>query len=207
MKTRALSTPRRIVLAATVLLAAVAPAARAQTIAFAPLIGANGAAYAGHVEAGYSVVPTAGNWFEAHAFGNPVPSIFGGPIGAPGAGTLRVQRAAGLFNFISVDLTSNSAIGTTYSITGFLGLVPQFVDAGVINNIDTFNTIVGSAPGADIDELFITMTPGGGVTSYNVDNIVLAPVDPAVVPEPASVALVATGLLTLGAGFRARRRA
>lgn len=207
MNTRALSTSRRVVVAAALLVATVAPAAVAQTITFAPLAGGNGAPYAGHVEAGYSVVPTAGNWFEAHVFGNPVPSVFGGPIGAPGAGTLRVQRGAGLFNFVSVDLTSNSAVGTTYSITGLLGLVPQFVDAGVINNINTWNTILASAPGADIDELFITLTPGGGVTSYNVDNIVLRPVGPAIVPEPASVALVATGLLTLGVGFRARRRA
>lgn len=204
MFTRALVVLRRGALAAA-LVATVAPAARAQTITFNPLVGANGAPYAGHLEAGYSVVPIAGNWFEAQIFGNPVPSVFGGPIGAPGAGTLRVQRAAGLFNFISADLTSNSAVGTTYAITGLLGLVPQFVDVGVINNINTWNTILGSAPAAAIDELLITMTPGPGVTSYNVDNIVLGPVNPNVVPEPATVVLLAGGLLALAVGARARR--
>jgi hypothetical protein len=43
---------------------------------------------------------------------------------------------------------------------------------------------------------------------YGIDNISLtvAPIAPAVVPEPATVALLGGGLLALGAGARLRRR-
>src|SRR5258706_7253466 len=94
--------------------------AQATVIAFSPLVGANGAAYAGHVEGGFTVTPTAGTWFEAHSTGNPVPDIFSNS----NPGTVSVTTT-GLFTFASADF--NTPGGEDYLITGFLGGNPVLV--------------------------------------------------------------------------------
>jgi hypothetical protein len=53
--------------------------ANGDVITFAPLPGPNDAPYDGHVEAGFTVTPTLGTWFQGLLFGNPVPSIFTEP--------------------------------------------------------------------------------------------------------------------------------
>src|ERR1700719_2234917 len=67
-------------------------------VAFAPLSGADGSPYLGHTEGDFVVTPTAGLWFQAvssHAYGNPVPDIFAGPINAPGVAVLQITDNAG----------------------------------------------------------------------------------------------------------------
>jgi hypothetical protein len=69
-------------------------------ITFAPLPGPNGAPYGGHVEAGFTVTPTFGMWFQSLVFGNPAPSIFAGPIGTPGISEIEVIDTSLLFSSI-----------------------------------------------------------------------------------------------------------
>ncbi|HYN02588.1 MAG TPA: PEP-CTERM sorting domain-containing protein, partial [Vicinamibacteria bacterium] len=164
------------------------------TIDFGPLVGANQDPYLGHVEDGFAVSPTGGDWFEAQIFGNPVPSIFAGPVGEPSPSSIEVT--GGAFNFSGVDLSSNVAVGSTFLIQGFFGNVLVFSQFGAIANINTFNTIASLDTLVVLDRLTILMTPGQGTTSMNLDNIVLDNA-PAAVPEPSVLTLMGLGLAAL----------
>lgn len=58
------------------LLALALGSASADVVTFNPLTGSNGDPYSGHVEAGFTITPTAGAWLKAFIFGNPVRDIF-----------------------------------------------------------------------------------------------------------------------------------
>lgn len=168
-------------------------------IDFGPLVGANGDAYSGHNEDGFHVSVSSGNWSEAHAFGNPIPDIFLGPIGSPTPGTLVLsQLGGGTFTFSGFDASANTAVGA-WSFEGFLSSGSVYSLSGAMST--GFHTYSGAA-GA-IDELRITFTPGANTTSMNIDNIV---VDAATgVPDGGNAALLLSATFG-GMLFMARRR-
>ena len=81
----------------------------------------NGTPYAGHTENGFDVTPTAGAWFVAQAFGNPVPDVFAGPVGSPTLSSLLVQYIAQVLasdgsltdvGQLTINVVSNGGGGT-----------------------------------------------------------------------------------------------
>jgi hypothetical protein len=163
-------------------------------ITFAPLLGPNNAAYLGHTEAGFTVMPVSGSWFQGLGYGNPVPSIYDGPVFSPGIGSLQITGGASPFTFSSVDYSSNGG-QSTYIIQGFLGASIVFSDIGnLVPSLGPgfgFTTLTSGHPSAQISRLVIQVTPTQDVTSINLDNINLSTV---AVPEPATLLLVVTGL-------------
>lgn len=188
--------------AAAIGLGSFAAPAKAAVIGFDSLNGANETPYAGSTEAGFTVTPTAGQFFQAQFFGNPVPSIFGGPNNSPVPGTIRVASSSNaLFFFNSVDLSSNGSIGSSsqYSFTGSLGGAPQYGLFGTLPSLNSFTTIAGFFSSTAIDELFISLTPDSGTISFNIDNI---NVDAAPIPTPALL----PGLLGMGIAAMRKRK-
>jgi hypothetical protein len=199
----------------------------AATIGFDGLTGPNLSSFnarnvEGYVEDGFTVKATSGQWFEAHHFGNVVPALGSGPVynanadlGPPPTITV----TGGTFTFGGVNLTSNVAGGTSYTIQGFIatnGVDSIFTQTVVIGgnncsincNIDTFYSINSSST-LTVDKLTITGTRATGVTSFNIDNIRVTKAtisDPGscpgpdpncphpAVPEPASIMLLGVGL-------------
>src|SRR5687768_16271320 len=129
------------------LLVAAGRSAGAQ-ITFDALVGVNGSPYVGHSEAGFDVAPLAGQWSEGHAFGNPVPSVFGGPIPRPLEGSLRVTRSGGgTFTFASVDLASPTGL-SDYLLGGSLAGSPVFSQGGSVGPNPVFVVITANLPAA-----------------------------------------------------------
>ena len=197
---------RPLAVAVRCLAAAVAllPAAARAQVHFDNLSGGNGAAYAGHSENGFDVATTGGAWFEAHVFGNPVPSIFGGPIGSPSLSSLFVTRTGGgAFTFGSVDLVSQNG-RSSYQIIGYSGINSVFTMNGFLGSSTTFETIFSTNPATLIDGLSIAIDPIGQPTSFNLDNIEVIAATSSV-PEPATLLLTAAGMLAVAGAARRRR--
>jgi hypothetical protein len=188
-----------IVLAGGTLASATASAA---TITFAGLAGANGAPLTPYMEAGFTVTPNPGSWFEGHVFGNPVPSIVAGPVfGGPLNGAITVTDSVLPFTFSAIDLATANA-NTAYTFTGLLLGAPVFnVATTVASPAGVFNTVLSGHSADVIDTLVVTANIGAGGTSTNIDNIVVSKV-----PGP----LVGAGLpgliLAIGALIALARR-
>ena len=172
----------------------------ANNIGFDNLGGNNLDSFTSYVEDGYTVSATSGSWYVAKVFGNEIPAIFAGPIGSPGLSQISVTyEGGGQFTFGGVDLTSNSASGTSYLIKGFLGASEVFSVGATINSINHFESRLFSSLG-NVDRLTITGDPARGTTSFNIDNIRAgAPLPPwSNAPEPASIMLLGAGLAGIG---------
>jgi hypothetical protein len=195
--------------AALLAVTAVSAGARADvTLTFDPLAGfANEAPFTGETEQGFTVTPTAGSFFVGNTYGNPVPSIFAGPVGSPTVSTILVTAVAagGTFDFESIDVSSNNGtsgltiVGTRNGNNVFTETVtaPNAANTGF-----TFTTINTTNTGL-IDALTVTIDPTGGPSSINFDNIHLS--TQVAVPEPSTLA---TSVLALGlfGGYRRFRR-
>jgi hypothetical protein len=197
-----LRTWRRLGFAVCALASAIATPARATVITFSPLAGPTDAPYAGHSEAGFTVTPTAGSVFQALIYGNPIPSIYDGPVGQPSAAAIQVTQGGAQFTFNSVDYSSNNG-DARYSIQGFNGASMAYNDTGVLAGTFapfTFSTLAGAHTAVAIDRLVITISPGAGVTSVNLDNINVG----SGVPEPLTFAMLGAGLCGVFAFRRLR---
>jgi hypothetical protein len=172
-------------------------AARGYVIGFNALPGNNLDPYGGHSEGGYTVTPTAGSWQVAKAFGNPTPDIFS----ASSVATVAVMsNSSGIFTFNKVDLGSaSSGTNVPYTITGLLGASTQFTISGSTLPGNAFATISNPNPAITIDKLRITMNIGN-TSSYNIDNIDVA-------PEPSAFAAMALCGFSGAAGMSRRPRA
>ena len=182
----------------------------ATTIGFSNLAGSNLSKFTSYTESGYTVAPTSGQWFEAHVFGSTIPAILAGPIYSPHESQISVTyEHGGQFIFQGVDLTSNVAGGTTYTIEGLLTgkTDPVFTETVHIYSINHFETKLYSNLGL-VDHLTITGKPGEHVTSFNIDNIRAGKYTdsghcpgytcPVNAPEPTSILLLSAGLAGIG---------
>jgi hypothetical protein len=193
----------KLLLSAVVLAASVifAGGASATTITFSGLVGANGAPFATYTESGFSVSPTLGQWFEGHLFGNPVPSIFAGPLsGGPSNDAVTVTEGGQRFTFSQLDLATANA-NTNYTFTGTLLGALVFNVNDIVSPPQVFNTVLSGVSADVIDSLVITANIQAGGTSTNIDNIVVS----AVVPEPMTLGMLAVSLLGMGAFRRFRK--
>ncbi len=178
------------------------PAAHGAIISFATLNGANGNPFTGAVEAGFTVTPTSGSWFQSQIYGNSQPSIFDGPVFSPGKAAIAVT-SGGSFTFNSLDYSSNNG-GSTYLIQGFQGITDVFDETGTLAGTFgpfSFGTLTGSHSSVPINRLVIQISPGGNATSVNLDNINVS-----AIPEPQTLFLVWGGIGGLIALKKIRRR-
>ena len=173
--------------------------ASATTITFGGLSGANGDPLTTYMESGFTVSPTLGTWLQGQLFGNPVPSIFSGPLfGSPATDAVTVTEPGHRFTFSQLDLAANNGT-VNFTFTGTLLGAPVFNVTGTeLESTAVFETEPSGVSSDVIDTLVITTNILG--TSTNIDNIVVT-----TAAEPTTLGVLATGLTLLGL-LRWRRR-
>lgn len=171
-----------------------ASAASAAIITFDSLTGNNGDVFTSTTESGFDITATAGDWFEAHANGNTVPSIFS----RADEGVVEVTRSGGgAFTLASVQFDDAGGQSLPWAIEGLLNGSSVFNASGSFAG--QFQEYVNPFASTLFDTLIFTLD-GTGTSSYNIDNI---NVSAAAVPLPASLGLMLFGVAGLGI---ARRR-
>lgn len=178
--------------------ALLAVGAQAQTVDFGGLSGTNGQAFTGpYVEEGVTVNTVSGQVFEGHVFGNPQPSLVVGSVFG-GGNLARIEATkASIFRLRFFDLSAQNG-NAGYFVQGFLGAIQMYAFSGSAGS--GFATYTGN--NAAVDRVRFTLTPTG--TSVNIDNIFLGD---AVVPEPATWAMLIAGFGMIGYGARRRKLA
>ncbi len=179
---------------AAVVLARPASATTVTIIDFNNLVAPNGTPFTSTTENGYTVTALSGSWFVGQLFGNPVPDVFLGPVGNPAQGSIEVSGP--LFIPVSVDIACNSG-SCAATFLGLRGGVQQFLDIGGSFSATGFITSNSPHPTTVVDTLIITLIPGSGATSMNLDNLVGN-----TVPEPGTLALLGSGLMLVWRRFR-----
>jgi hypothetical protein len=154
-----------VIATAVLLLVSAGSIASATTIDFSNLVGANGDPFSFSSQGGFDVEALVGegDWFEAHMFGNPEPSIFAGPIGSPSISAIVIHREdGGAFTFSSVDLACNNGGACPFQFLAFLDHAFVFDFKGSVPNLD-FGFVTELNPNASmvIDQLLITISPDG----------------------------------------------
>lgn len=187
----------RTALATAALLTATATAS-ATVITFDNLPGNNGDPFTSYVESGFTVTKDSGSGCVGKSFGNPLPSVFGGPVCDNGSLGVFSVTGSGLFSFDSIDLAANNG-ALNYLIEGLVGTTLMFSNANSLAGPTAVFSTINSSSNAAIDTLRLTFRTAG--TSFNMDNIVLSGGNQ--VPEP-NAALLA--LLALGVGAATSRR-
>jgi hypothetical protein len=123
-----------------------------------------------------------------------------------GGGVLKIVSASGGdFDFNALDFVAFNILGTglqTLRVEGFLGGLSVGVDQYTLTSTKVFNpkydnwtTEAASVlAGKSLSELDITLdasaSGSGSLFNESIDNVVMTPDQPAVVPEPSSLALL-----------------
>jgi hypothetical protein len=102
---------------------------------------------------------------------------------------------SGDFTFSSVDISSNGGVSTDVWFEGRLDGDLKLLYSITVNSTFSFITQTNPNQAVILDTLYISLPPNSGVSSVNVDNIVLN-----AVPEPTSMLLLGFGLIAL-AGY------
>jgi PEP-CTERM motif len=172
------------------------------TITFDNLLIANGDAFSSYSEGGFDVSLLSGYICGAQVFGNPVPDLYGGGVCNPSTteSVLDIKlTGGGLFTFLGTDLATQNGT-STYLFTGLLSTVSQFSSGSDFTLSGTFADFANPSSATLIDELQIMLNTSTA-SSYNIDNIQLAPTE---VPEPGTLSFLALGLAGLATGGRRR---
>jgi hypothetical protein len=205
---------RYTISAVTVLASALASPALANTITFETA--SLGVGIANPItESGFTYSTLSGSLFVT-PFGNPGHDAEG--LQSVGGGVLKIVSATGgNFNFNALDFSAFDFSGTgsqTLKVEGLLGGSSVGVDQYTLANTKVFDPKYGNwtteaasvLAGRAISELDITLNAGnaaGSISSENVDNVVLTPVQVAV-PEPSNLILL--GVAMVGASYIRVRR-
>lgn len=175
--------------------------APAATITFDTVSGPSGALFSNHSEAGFSVSSSNGQVFVNLGFGNPAPSLFGGPLFGPDTFAVTLTRiGGGTFTFDGYDVASNGG-STTLVVLGRLAgtTVLSTVATQAATNLQFVTR--GNSAATLVDTLVLSFTANGSSTNFDNIRVTAAAV---AVPEPATVALLLTGIAGLGAVRRRR---
>lgn len=134
----------------------------------------------------------------------------GANVAFNGSGDPGGFAAANLFKLTSIQMTGAWRDGLNVDVSGWLAGIQLFGSnlslSATAPTLELFNW-------AGIDEVRFSSYggvdhgyPGGQSTNFVMDDLIINDRPPAVMPEPASLTLVMTGLLGIGAVSRRRRK-